>query len=123
MTEPTGISAFDLVPPSKPLAPAWTPLRSHSRPSAAEQIAARHAAATREARVKQATDDAMADWRQFADTLAGNPIALAALRCHQPEAGYERVVCDECCESDIDDTVGVEWPCGTFAAMKAAADD
>lgn len=97
---------------------ATTPIRRVT----AEQIAARQAAADREERLRQAGEDAVDDWTEFRARHADNPLAAVALDIHQPVVEWDRVVCQECREADLDDTVGVEWPCGTYAAMKAAAD-
>lgn len=101
----------------------WAPLKYQSQPSAAEQIAARRDATERPDRVAREFDDARDEWRQYHDRHYSNRLARAAFSIHRPEAGYERVMCAECNESDGDDTLGVDWPCATFAAMKAAADD
>lgn len=119
---PMGIRAFDLMLPTEPLVPVWEPLRHQGWPSAAEQIAARQDAQKRQERVRQAGEAAVDDWTEFRTQHADNPLAAVALDIHQPVAEWDRVVCQECRESDLDDTVGVEWPCGTYAAMKAAAD-
>lgn len=120
--DPTSFAAYGLVPPSKLLVPAWEPLRHQGRISAAEEMAARGAAMERAARLQERLDYAREEWRQYFDRYYANRPARAVFDIHQPEQGYERVVCQECREADCDDTVGVEWPCATFSAMKAAAD-
>lgn len=122
MTERPGIPGFDLIAPAKVLAPAYAPLRFS--PAEAEANARRAQAERRatQARIAREAETALAEWQSFRDRHADSPVALAVLDVHQPEAGYDRVVCAECCEPDCDDTVGVEWQCATFAAMKEAAD-
>lgn len=125
MTEPKparGFPAFDLALPAQPLVPVWEPLKHQFGPSAAEQIAARREAQERPARLARELTVAQEEWRQYFDRHYANRLARSAFDIHQPEIEYDRVVCQECKESDLDDTVGVEWPCSTYAAMKAAAD-
>lgn len=126
MTDETparGIAGFDLTPPANVLAPAWTPLRFD--PAQMEANARRAQAERREAekRIARETAEAMDEWRRYFDRHADNPVARAAFDIHQPEEGYDRVICGECRDSDTcDGTTGATWPCLTFTAMKEAAD-
>lgn len=117
-----GIRPFDLTVPTQPLAPPWKPLRFD--PAQIEANARRFEAERREReeRARQASEVAVDEWTEFRARHADNLVAGAVLDIHQPVVEYYRVVCEECKESDLDDTVGVEWPCPTYAAMKEATD-
>lgn len=124
MTDETpaqGIAGYDLTPPTRPLWPGWQPIRY--RPTAAEQNEARRRERERPGRIARETAEAMDEWRRYFDRHADNPVARAAFDIHQPEEGYDRVICGECRDSDTcDGTTGATWPCLTFTAMKEAAD-
>jgi hypothetical protein len=116
-----GIRAYDLTLPGKPLVPAWAPLRFD--PAQMEANARRAQAERREneKRIARDTDRATAGWQALSDRLAGNPVATAVLRLHQPQAGHQHVVCIECLEEDYDSGTPAPWPCRTFEAMEDAA--
>jgi len=118
---PTGIRAYDLTVPTQPLALAWTPLRFD--PAQMEANARRAAAERRETekRISRDASRAIAGWQALSDRLANNPVATAALRLHQPQAGRQHVVCIECLEEDYDSGTPAPWPCRTFEAMEDAA--
>lgn len=121
--EPTGILTYDLVLPVRPLLPAWTPLRYDPAEMAAN--ARRDEAERRrtEVRVAQEAATALEQWRAFREQYADNPIVTAVLDIHQPETGYDTVVCSECEEHNgYEDTQQVTWPCRTYDAMRAAAE-
>lgn len=116
-----GITGYDLTPPTKLLTPAWAPLRFD--PAQMEANARRAQADRRETekRIARDADGAIAGWQALSDRFAGNPVAAAALRLHQPQAGHQHVVCIECLEEDYDSGTPAPWPCRTFEAMEDAA--
>lgn len=58
------------------------------------------------------------EWQQLYESSGDNPPILRVLEIHQPERQNSRIGCSECCESDCDDTVAVEWPCTTYTAIR-----
>lgn len=119
----SGILGYDLGAPVQPLLPAWTPLRYDPAEMAAN--ARRDEAERRrtEVRVAQEAATALEQWRAFREQYADNPIVTAVLDIHQPETGYDTVVCSECEEHNgYEDTQQVTWPCRTYDAMRAAAE-
>lgn len=127
---PHGIAPFDLAAATRNLAediarqakyagPLSMPLSGAQRDIHEARI--RREDQEREQRVTRAAADAAARWAETAARLDGNAPALAALNRHQPQPGYSRVVCSECRESDLDDTVPVAWECGTYTVIKGAA--
>ncbi|MHA6764701.1 hypothetical protein [Streptacidiphilus sp. PAMC 29251] len=78
---------------------------------AAERIKAEQAAAL---------DAATAEWQAVRDQ---HPGASAVLNLHYPIAGYQRVDCDHCEQSDgMESTEQRPWPCATYAALAGAAE-
>lgn len=126
-TEPPpaeGIPAFDLVAPTNLLVSTWQPLlaRHLQLPAGFDVANAQREAREREERVARDLAAAEAEWQSFRDRNADNPIAVAALDIHQPEAGYDSVVCSACEEHNgYEDTRQVEWQCVTYRAMQEAA--
>lgn len=120
MTEPTGIRAYDLTPPSKPLTPTWQALRNPPGLAAIAVSQRRERERVEVLRVAQAA--AHEEWRLYADRYVDNPVARAAFEVHQPEDGYDRVVCGSCMEDIGYEAGSTTWPCLTFERMKAAAD-
>ena len=124
-TPAEGMPAFDLVAPTNLLVSTWQPLlaRHLQLPTGFDVAKAQREAREREERVARETETALAEWQAFRSRNADNPVALAALDIHQPEAGYDSVVCSVCKEHNgYEDTQQVEWPCVTYAEMNGAAD-
>jgi hypothetical protein len=136
VAEPTGIPAnglnvgairsLQLLTESllRDLQRAYRPLRVGLSP--AEQSAHRarveEANRQRERQVSVALSTALVDWECTRTLLADNRPALAALGVHRPQRGYYRAECSECQESDgCEDVAAVEWPCGTYTAIKGAS--
>ena len=74
--------------------------------------------AEREARLTVELAAAQQEWRDRSASSQDNPPILRVLEIHQPERQSRGIGCSECCESDGDDTVAVEWPCVTYRAIK-----
>lgn len=99
--------------PAQPLTVRWTPLRND--PAAQRILAEGEAARLR--RVTEDTDAASAEWQDTRTALAGNSVAVAVLRFHQPERGYSGAICTECCGCDDMDGQ-LQWPCETYRAVR-----
>ncbi len=127
---PHGIAPFDLAAATRNLAEDIArqakyagPLRVSLSPAerSAHELSQRQQRAQRRREIAAAYEAAAADYNATCAFLEGNTAALGALGVHLPVEGDTRVVCSECCESDLDDTVPVAWECGTYAAIKGAA--
>lgn len=120
----TGIVAYDLTPPSAGLLAPKSLLWMSPVERARAAAAVRREAEEREARVAEETLEAYNRWARLRGLLraAGNPVGVAVLDVHQPQAGYSEVVCSECAISDGDDTVGALWECGTYRAIAFAVE-
>lgn len=117
----TGIIAYDLtLPTAGSLVPKFVWLNPVERARAA--AAAKREAEAREARIAEETLEAYNRWVRLRRLLrtAGNLVGVAVLDVHQPQPGYDEVVCSECATSDGDDTVAAPWECGTYKAVAFA---
>lgn len=104
---------------------AYSPLRLGLSPAeqAVQQARTDQANRQREAEAEAAHLAASEDWTATRARLDGNRVAAAVLDIHQPQCGYRVAECSECCESDgCEDVAAVEWPCGTYTAIKGAGD-
>jgi hypothetical protein len=126
---PTGIQAYDLAAPLRNLAAEIARQAKYAGPlsvglspaeRSAHELNQRQQRAQRRREIAAAYEEAAADYNATCASLEGNTAALAALGVHLPVEGDTRVVCSECCESDLDDTVPVAWPCGTYTAIREA---
>lgn len=129
-SQPTGLVAYDLsgLPSSlagqlKTLLPLNTPLPSFATLERRRADAGRR---ERERAERQAAllAPALVEWEAFRGRHAGDRVVQAVLTVHYPEAGMysNRVTCSECRESDYNGASPVEWACGTYLAVRAAAD-
>lgn len=121
----TGFIPYDLQPSQRPFPWEGVERSMPTRPSAAT-IDRRNR--ERQARVKQETVQPLARWRQVRDVLddAGNTVGVAVLDLHQPQAGYDKVVCSTCMTDECYEATAEEWECGTFVVVAeavAALDD
>jgi hypothetical protein len=99
---------------------ALTPLHSPLRDLIGDPAYAAKAAAADAARLERigAEVTCVTDEHRGIRNRAASPAVAAVLAIHRPYAGYDRIHCTECRESDWDGAAAVDWPCATYTAIK-----
>ena len=117
---PSGILGFDLRG-YPPLIPQITPIRR--MPSERDRAAAAAAERDRKQRINAETFVAQGAWSAQRERHGANPVALAVLDLHEPQAGtsFKHVVCSTCLsDENSQEATPDPWPCATFTAVSTA---
>lgn len=111
----TGIYAYDLAAPERPLVPRISPLRN---PPSAAEIAADDRRRREEA--DRSYSAVLTQWSDLRALAEGDPVAVAVLHVHQPQRGHDHAECDECKTDEDYEATPARWPCATFEAVRTA---